>query len=215
MSDQQIQTRNDLDPVLGVVVNPQTYLNLTYLLLAFPFGVFYFVFLVTGVSLGVSLSILWIGIPLLIGVLLLSRTFANLERRLTSKLLNIEIAQPTSDNIQKGFWQRAKVAVLDAGTWAEVFYLFSKFVLGIISFTIVVALLATSLGLIATPFFWNQWGVEAWDVGIPGIWEVDSFPKAVATSVMGAIVGVASLHLTNGLAWLYGEYSKAILETAE
>jgi Putative sensor len=214
MSDHFIETRKDFDPVLGVVMNPQTYLNLMYLLLAFPLGIFYFVFLVTGVSLGAGLAILWIGIPLLIGVLLLSRTFANLERRLTSRLLNIEIAPPTSSSVQKGFWQQAKAVVLDAGTWAEVFYLFSKFVLGIISFVVVITLLATSLGLIATPFFWNQWGVEAWDVGIPGIWTVDSFPKAVALSLIGAMIGVASLHLTNGLAWLYGEYSKAILESA-
>ncbi len=214
MPDQSIQTRENLDPVLGVVVNPQTYLNLAYLLLAFPLGIFYFVFLVTGFSLGIGLAILWIGIPLLIGILLLSRTFANFERRLTSKLLNIEIAQPTPDGVQKTFWQRAKAVVIDPGTWAEVFYLFSKFVLGIISFVIVVALLATSLGLMATPFFWNQWSIEAWDVGIPGIWTVDSFPKALGVSVIGAIIGVASLHLTNGLAWLYGEYSKAILESA-
>jgi Putative sensor len=214
MSKYSIQTREEVDPVLGVVVNPQTYLNLAYLLLAFPLGLFYFIFLVTGISLGVSLAILWIGIPLLVGVLLLSRTFANLERRLTSKLLNIDIALPTPDNLQRNFWQRAKAVVVDPGTWAEVFYLFSKFVLGIISFIVVVTLLATSLGLMATPFFWNQWGIEAWDVGIPGIWTVDSFPKAVAVSLIGAMIGVASLHLTNALAWLYGEYSKAILESA-
>jgi hypothetical protein len=213
MSEQQLQTRNDLDPVLGVVVNPQTYRNIAYLLLTFPLGVVYFVFLVTGVSLGASLAILWIGIPLLIGVLLLSRTFANLERRLTSNLLNINIAMPTSENTQKGYWQHAKAVVLDALTWAEVFYLFSKFVLGIISFVTVITLLAASLGLMATPFFWNQLGIEAWNVGIPGIWTVDSFPKAVAVSLIGVMVGVASLHVTNGLAWIYGEYTKAILES--
>jgi hypothetical protein len=214
MSNPHIESTRELDPVLGVVVNPQTYLNIAYLLLAFPLGVAYFVFLVTGFSLGISLAIIWIGLPILLGVLMLLRVFANLERRLTSNLLNIEIALPTSDGIQKTFWQRARAVVVGPGTWAEVFYLFSKFVLGIISFVVVVTLLATSLGLMATPFFWNQWGVEAWDVGIPDIWTVDSFPKALGVSVIGAIIGVASLHLTNGLAWLYGEYSKAILESA-
>jgi hypothetical protein len=43
---------------------------------------------------------------------------------------------------------------------------------------------------------------------------VDSFPKALALSVIGAMIGVASLHLINALAWLCGEYSKAILESA-
>jgi hypothetical protein len=212
MSNHSIQTREDVDPVLGVLVNPQTYLNLTYLLLAFPLGLFYFIFLVTGFSLGVGLAILWIGIPLLVGVLMLSRTFANLERQLTSKFLGISIAMPTPDATQRNFWQRAKVLVTNPSTYAEVFYLFSKFVMGIISFTLVIALLATSLGLMATPFFWNQWGHE-WNLGIPGIWEVDSFSKAVAMSVVGAILGVASLHLVNGIAYVYGEYTKAILES--
>jgi hypothetical protein len=43
MSDSSIQTSKEVDPVLGVVVTPQTYLNLTYLLLAFPLGLFYFI----------------------------------------------------------------------------------------------------------------------------------------------------------------------------
>ena len=39
---------------VGVIANPQSYLNIVYLLLAFPLGTFYFVFLVTGLSLGLG-----------------------------------------------------------------------------------------------------------------------------------------------------------------
>ena len=35
-----------------VIVKPHTWRNVGYLLLAFPLGIFYFVFLVTGLSLG-------------------------------------------------------------------------------------------------------------------------------------------------------------------
>ena len=212
MQEDPIQRSKDVDPVLGVVVNPQTYRNIAYLLLAFPLGIFYFIFLVTGFSLGISLAIIWLGIPLLIAVLMLSRIFANLERQLISKFLSINMA---SANItpQGNLWQRAKALVLNPSTWAEIFYLFSKFVLGIISFILIITLLATSLGLIATPFFWNLWGQE-WNLGIPGVWEVDSFSKSIAMCVLGVIIGVASLHFINGLAWLYGEYTKAILESA-
>ena len=35
----------------GVIVDPQSYLNIVYLLVAFPLGTFYFVFLITGLSL--------------------------------------------------------------------------------------------------------------------------------------------------------------------
>jgi len=47
-----------------VIVSGQAYLNLFYLLVAFPLGVFYFVFLVSGLSAGVSLAIIWVGIPI-------------------------------------------------------------------------------------------------------------------------------------------------------
>ena len=208
MSNYPAHSSQELDSVLGVVAKPQTYQNIAYLLLSFPLGILYFVLLVTGISLGVSLAIVWIGIPILIGVLMLSRMFANLERQLASKFLNLEI--PNADIATHGnLWQRAKTLVSNPITYAEMFYLFSKFVMGILSFTLVVSLLATSLGLIVTPLFWDQWG---WDVGIPGVWEVDSFSKAAATSVVGAILGVASLHFLNGLAFVYGEYTKAILE---
>ena len=41
----------------GVVVRPQTWLGIVFHVLAFPLGLFYFVFLVTGLSVGVSLVV--------------------------------------------------------------------------------------------------------------------------------------------------------------
>ncbi len=52
--------------IFGVYFRPQTYLNLLYLLLAFPLGLAYFVFLVTGLSLGFGLIITLAGIPILV-----------------------------------------------------------------------------------------------------------------------------------------------------
>ena len=130
------------------------------------------------------------------------------ERNLASKFLNLDIPKANIAT-QGNLWQRAKSLISNPATYAEMFYLFSKFVLGILSFTLVVSLLGTSLGLLVTPFFWDQWN---WNIGIPGIWEVDSFSKAAGTSVIGAILGVASLHFSNGLAWVYRGYTKGILE---
>jgi hypothetical protein len=215
MSNHPAPSSRELDPVLGVVVKPQTYRNIAYLLLAFPLGILYFVFLVTGFSLGLSLAILWIGLPILLGVLLLSRVFANLERHLINNFLGTSIPLSESKGQRQTLGQRAKSLVVNPSTWTEVFYLFSKFVLGGLSFTVVITLLATSLGLLAVPLFWNQLGRDAWDVLFFRIWTVDSFPKALAVSIIGAMVGVASLHFTNWLAWLYRAYTKAILEPAE
>jgi hypothetical protein len=53
----------------GVIVDPQSYLNIVYLLVAFPLGTFYFVFLITGLSFGFGLFITLFGIPILLLVL--------------------------------------------------------------------------------------------------------------------------------------------------
>ncbi len=53
----------------GVIAEPQSYINIFYLLLAFPLGIAYFVFLVTGISVGASLIIIWVGVPILALVL--------------------------------------------------------------------------------------------------------------------------------------------------
>ncbi|MGD2146148.1 MAG: sensor domain-containing protein, partial [Anaerolineae bacterium] len=49
---------------IEVLWSRQAYLNLVYLLAAFPLGVLYFIFLVTGLATGLSLTIVWVGIPL-------------------------------------------------------------------------------------------------------------------------------------------------------
>ncbi len=52
----------------GVVRRPETWLGILFDWLAFPLGLFYFVFLVTGLSLGVGLVVVWVGIPILLVV---------------------------------------------------------------------------------------------------------------------------------------------------
>jgi hypothetical protein len=54
----------------GVFANKQSYLNIAYLLLSFPFGIFYFIFLMVGFSLGIGLSILGIGLVILLAMLI-------------------------------------------------------------------------------------------------------------------------------------------------
>ncbi|MGM0771456.1 MAG: sensor domain-containing protein, partial [Halobacteriota archaeon] len=75
----------------GVVTRKQTYLNLTYLLFSFPLGTAYFIFLVTGLSMGLSLSITLIGIPILILMLVTWWELASFERQIAIWLLGINI----------------------------------------------------------------------------------------------------------------------------
>ena len=72
--------RDLLDIIFGPATDAQTYLNLLYLLLSFPLGIAYFVFLITGLSLGAGLLVIFVGVPILIGVLFACQGLGAFER---------------------------------------------------------------------------------------------------------------------------------------
>ena len=89
-------TARHLRSFVAVPLRPQTYLNLLYLALAFPLGVLYFVLFVVGLSLGISLTILVIGIPLLLLVVAGALVIATFERWLARVLLGVEFPDTTT-----------------------------------------------------------------------------------------------------------------------
>ena len=78
-------------PFFGVIADPQSYLNIVYLLLGLPLGVAYFVFLVSGISVGFGLLVIWIGVPILVIVLLGAWAICQFELLLTNYLLKENI----------------------------------------------------------------------------------------------------------------------------
>ena len=80
------------------VASPQTLRNVLYLLLSFPLGLIYFVFVVVGLSLGLGTLIIWIGAFILLGVFLAVRGFTAFERKLASSLLQTTIPSRSVTN---------------------------------------------------------------------------------------------------------------------
>jgi len=132
----------------GVVAKGQSYLNLIYLLLAFPLGVFYFVFLVTGLSLGIGLLIIWLGIPILLFMLAAWWALTAFERQLALWLLRVDIPPMSRESASgQSVWTRFKAHLKNPVTWKGLVYLFAKFPLGILSFVVAVTLIALSYQL--------------------------------------------------------------------
>ena len=52
--------------VVGVVAKGQTWLNLVYVLIGFPLGLAYFVVLIVGLSVGIALAVLVVGLAILL-----------------------------------------------------------------------------------------------------------------------------------------------------
>ncbi len=133
----------------GVVVRPRTWLNLLYLALAFPLGLFYFVFLVVFLSVGISLVIIWVGIFILALTAACWWAFAAFERSLADGLLGTQLVpSPQPWRRAEGTWPRIKAHFSSSATWKDLAFLFVKFPLGLLSFVVVVTLAATSLALL-------------------------------------------------------------------
>lgn len=190
----------------GVVTRKQTYLNLTYLLFSFPLGTAYFIFLVTGLSMGLSLSITLIGIPILILMLVAWWELASFERQLAIWLLGIDIPpmEPRKISNQK-MAEKLKGYILNPVTWKGLVFLFIKFPLGIFTLIVSFVLLVFTIVLISVPFIYNTGYVNF------GFFEVETLGAALVLMLGGLLLGFISLHIMNALAKLSGALAYNLL----
>jgi hypothetical protein len=212
MMDHPRQTTFRFFKIIG---RGQAYINLLYLLAAFPLGVFYFTFLASGLSAGISLLIIWVGIPILLLMGAGWWILASFERFLAIHLLKEDIpgkARPS--NKDTDFWNRFKAYCTNPVTWQSPIYLFLKFPLGIATFAILVTLTALTLVLMTMPFAYPY--LAEFQVGIffnPGLpaWQIDSMNDALLCSLIGLILWPVTLHVGNGLAWVHAKFAKLML----
>jgi hypothetical protein len=202
---------NVFEKFFGVAIRSQTYLNALYLLLAFPLGILYFVFLVTGISLGISLVIVWIGLAILLAVFLLWYAMLDFERHLAIWMLGEEIP-PLSRQDVSGLtlWQKFKSILSNPVTWKGLLYLFARFPLGILSFTVLVSLVALSASLVGAPFYY-YWLHPQVNLSWGLVWEINTLPQALVLCGIGIFVTLISMHILNGLAWISGKFARLML----
>ena len=145
-----------MDGFFTPLIRARTYRRLLYLLLGLPLGTFYFVFLVTAVSLGVGLAIIWVGVLILVGTVAAWRAMGGFERRFTNGMLGSSIQAPPplageAGGPRPGLWERIKAMLADSYTYRSFFWLLLRFPLGIAGFTIAVTGLAVTVGFLAAP----------------------------------------------------------------
>jgi len=188
--------------------------NLIYLLLSLPLGILYFVILITGFSLGAGLAITLIGIPILVAMIFVTYILGDLDRKMTSLLLGVNIAKPEARPANNDSARAILVAQLKSlQFWKELGYLLLKMPLGVISFTIAIVLVAVSLAFIVAPFiltYFPDAQMMLWQG-----FEIDTMQRAVVTSVAGLLLGVVSVALITGYAKLMGSISVWALGRAE
>ena len=191
---------------LGAIVHRQSYFNIVYLLLGLPLGIAYFVFLVTGLSLGFGLLITLAGIPILLGVLGGSWVLCGFERKLAIALLNEDIPLPTLQPSSPGMWPRLKRHLTNRLTWSGMFYLFLIFPLGIGTFVMAVTLISVTFALMSAPlYYWVDDGIDI------GIWRVDMLWEALILTLASIPILFISLNVMNATAFLSGRLARVML----
>ncbi|MFC1810372.1 sensor domain-containing protein, partial [Patescibacteria group bacterium] len=116
----------------------------------------------------------------------------------------------------KGFWNWIKAYLKDSFTWKSLGYLFIKFPLGIISFTVLVTLLSVSISLIGTPviYYLSDIGIiqGTFCFGPNNICFLNSYFAAIIIGIVGVFSLFVTMHALNGLAHISGLLAKSMLE---
>lgn len=198
------------------IFQSRTYRHLVYLAVAFPLGLLYFIFLVTGVSVGFGLIVVWVGIPILLGMVLAWRGLGTFERSLHRALLGIDIPEPAITIRGEGrLWDRIKALLRDSVTWRTLLWLNLRFPAGVATFVVLVVMFTTTAVLLASPALVllepRQFGINidplpTYSDG----WSPDSFDLFWMVP-LGMILFVASFHIINGMAAVYRFVGIALL----
>lgn len=196
----------------GVVTRPRTWLNLLFQIVAFPLGLFYFVFLVVGLSVGLGLVIIWVGIPILLVVAGAWWLFGALERFQARVLLGAAVPDaPRSWETVDGIWGKVKAHFGNGATWKDLLYLLAKLAFGVVSFTLVVSLASIIAWFFALPFS-SAWNLGTIDFGsgpwVPPMW------LGVLGIPAGVLMIFASLHVLNAWGWVCKRWAEVMFSLA-
>jgi len=210
----QVIMKNNQPDVLqtyfGVITKKETYLNLVFLLLAFPLGLFYFISLVVGFSVGISLLIIWVGFFILVLLFPAIWYAIAFERIQAIHLLGEKIPPMTKPTVtDQRMIDKIKAFFTNPVTWKGLLYLFLKFPIGIIEFTILVTGLSIAIGFLAAPFIFPFVEINF------GLWIVDSFSEAIGLFVVGILLFPAILHFFNLICKINGKFAKLMLGQTE
>jgi uncharacterized membrane protein len=204
--------RSWLGRFFGVAAEPRTYAALFYMVLALATGIFYFTWVVAGISMAAGFAVLIIGVPFVILYFGSVRVLSLVEGRIVEVMLGERMPRRPLYGARGRPWtQRIKDMFLDPRTWSTQLYFLAMLPLGIAYFTFVVTGLAVAAAFIAQPFlalFGYPDAVTLDGLGLslqaaPWSWPI--------VGVFGVLMLFASLHVVRFIATWHGRLAKHLL----
>jgi hypothetical protein len=118
--------------------------------------------MVTGLSAGAGLVVVWVGLPVLVGTVLVARGFAQLERLRLRSLQGRAAPAPSYRKAEPegSILRRLLTPLRDPQSWLDTLWGITGFVTGLIAFVVTVTWWAAAAGGL-TYWFWQQWIPES------------------------------------------------------
>ncbi|MGZ3148293.1 sensor histidine kinase [Lentzea chajnantorensis] len=179
-----------------------------YLLTNLVTGIFWFTLTVVLTVVGFSLSVLWVGLPILWLAMQAVRAGATVERAWVGAALRTDIPVPYRARQPGTLWQRWKAQFTDPATWRDFGYLLLLLPVGVLEFGAVLTLWTVVAALAAVPF-WISYAPFAVVVG--ELWTIDSFASALPIAVLGLVLVPFAVMGTKALGALHGRFARAML----
>jgi len=198
----------------GILGDIRAYAAILYLCFSLVTGIIYFTWVVTGLSVSISLIVLIIGFPLLTLILISFRGVALVEGRIVEAVLGVRMPRrPVFIRRDRGFWGGIAAVFTDRTTWTATLYMVLHMPLGIIYFTLFFTLIVTSLAFMLQPLL-----ELVFDLPIASTYYIDYYTPYWAMPLMvigGFLLLILTLHLAKFVGRLHGRYAKALLVMAD
>jgi signal transduction histidine kinase len=161
-----------------------------FLLSSFPLGIFWFLILVLLVLVGLPLTMVWVGLPILAFAMLMSMVGANSERWRLAVLLGTRLSYPYRPLPRGAVLARVRRRATDPALWRGLLYLLVLLPIGLVEF-VVIFVMAFSVALATYPlWFWTL--PEGQGLLWSGVFVADTLPEALLVMLVGLVATTAS-----------------------
>jgi uncharacterized membrane protein len=194
----------------GIIIDPRAYAALFYMLFSLVTGIFYFTWVVTGLSLSVGFAIMIFGLPFFAVFLLSIRGLSLVEGRIVEALLGVRMPRRSVSTLKHlSLWDRFKALLTDRRSWIPMVYMLLMMLLGTLYFTLFVTLIAFGLSGVAYPILSYYFELplvttDLYSFYPPG-WLI---PLIVLVGVLWLIL---TLHLAKAIGRTHGRLAKSLL----
>ena len=181
--------------------------DVAYLSLGLLTSILAFAVWVTAISLSVSLAVLIIGLPVIVGSAYVVRWTAELDRRNAALVFGRPVRGAYRRSRGGSLIARVLGTLRDPQVWRDLAWLITHSVVGFAFGVLAVTLVATVAGLATLPlWYWSlPEGIEF------GLWDADTLPWAIISAFLAVPLGWITVWILRGLAKFHASLAVELL----